>query len=164
MFLFSRKNKQLIEELIEPKGELDILPNLTLAERIARGKYELVKNYTGKYFSVEFTEEYLPVSIPKGYHTEFNLSFSTDVLWIENGPFRPSNIAELLAYGEKYPETQKRFQVVAMGSEVETWMSDIFLPVLQYSGLGFIYLERRGKHPSLRQCLSSRTLFLAVRS
>ena len=48
----------------------------------------------------------------------FNLTISTDKVLrkIENAGYRPAELQELLVFGEKYPEIQRKFQIIALGS------------------------------------------------
>jgi hypothetical protein len=48
----------------------------------------------------------------------FNRYISTDEVLreLDRMGFRPAKLHELLAFGEKYPEAQRRFSVVALGS------------------------------------------------
>ena len=47
-----------------------------------------------------------------------NLTTSTDKVLrnLENARYRPAELQELLAFGEKYPEIQRKFQIIALGS------------------------------------------------
>lgn len=87
----------------------------SLAEMIAAGKYDWI--------NPDITADNFPIS--GNDQVEVNLELihfnrtmeSDDVLKeLDKAGLRPATIAELLAFGIKYPEKQREFPVVALGS------------------------------------------------
>lgn len=126
------------------KDVLRILANLSLADRIARGKYDWVND--------DITEAHFPTNIPADYDVEYKLfHFDRNILSedaireMEREGFRPGTLAELLTLGETQPELQKQFPVIALGS---VWRgSDGYrnVPALDWDddgrGLGLVWFE-----------------------
>ncbi|HEY4476338.1 MAG TPA: hypothetical protein VI954_02465, partial [Candidatus Paceibacterota bacterium] len=70
---------------------------------------------------------------------QFNRYISTDeaLRELDKVGMRPAELHELLAFGEKYPDVQREFPIVALGS---VWDDQIgyrcFVPYLHGNGLG----------------------------
>jgi hypothetical protein len=117
------------------KGTLRILANLTLTDRIARGRYDWVNS--------DITEEHFPTSVPADYDVEyklfhFNHTISSDdaIKEMEKEGFRPGTLVELLALGETNPELQKQFPIVALGSTWQSPRGHRYVPCLYWGGSG----------------------------
>lgn len=89
---------------------------LSLADMIAMGHYDWVSdNITAKHFpnlgsgKAEIVAELV----------QFDRTISTIKVIAElaRRGFRPATLAELLAYGAKFPEDQHKFPIVALGTE-----------------------------------------------
>jgi hypothetical protein len=65
----------------------------------------------------------------------FNRHVSTDeaLRELDGMGYRPAELHELLAFGEKYPEVQREFPVVALGS---VWQYRVGVRVVPYLGRG----------------------------
>jgi hypothetical protein len=78
----------------------------------------------------------------------FNRYISTDeaLRELDRMGYRPAELHELLAFGEKYPEVQREFPVVALGSVWRDWNGDRDVPCLYGDGstrrLGLGWVER----------------------
>jgi len=89
--------------------------DLSLQEMIAAGQYDLVND--------DITPERFPV-IGKGVmqlisqlvHFNRNISSDDAEKELDKKGLRPATLAELLAFGKTYPEVQRKFPVVALGS------------------------------------------------
>lgn len=111
--------------------------DLSLAGMIKAGWYDWVNSdITEKYFSMNSTGTKEVVT--RLVHFNQYLS-SDDVLReLDKRGLRPATIAELLAFGAKYPELQRQFPIVALGS------------IWQHLGLRFVpYLYGRGSERRL---------------
>jgi hypothetical protein len=78
----------------------------------------------------------------------------------ENG-LRAAELSELLAFGEKYPDVQREFQVVALGSQMYNWSN---FRITCLSTLPILDRDERSLHvyPFDSEWIAS-TLFAAVR-
>lgn len=93
----------------------------SLAQMISSGKYDWVNS--------DITEEHFPTGKAGGkaeFHLEllhFNkVMFSDQVLTeMKKRSLRPATLSELLAFGEKYPEEQRKYPIVALGSVWRHW-------------------------------------------
>lgn len=98
-----------------PTYPITINYGLSLAEMIKVGKYDSVNS--------DITEKHFPVN-GKGTNevvtelVHFNRFIESDevIQELDKRGFRPATIEELLAFGTKYPEMQKQFSIVALGS------------------------------------------------
>ena len=109
------RNEPQYKEHGYEKNILHILTNLSLKDRITRGKYGWVNS--------DITEEHFPVDIPADYEAEYELfnfsrSFGSEaaIAEMDKDGFRPATLAELLVLGETQPELQKQFPIIALGS------------------------------------------------
>jgi len=68
----------------------------------------------------------------------FNRYVSTDeaLRELDKMGYRPAELHELLAFGEKYPEVQREFQIVALGSVWRYRDGDRYVPYLYGDGSG----------------------------
>ncbi len=93
----------------------------SLAEMIAAGKYD-------GYINPDITEKHFPIpKIPAGLPTKvelnlklvhFNKVMTSDQVLAElkKQGLRPATLPELLAFGAAYPDKQREFPIVALGS------------------------------------------------
>ena len=119
--------------------------NRSLVEMVKTGRYDWVNhNITAEHFPVkdEGNQE-LTITL---FH--FNRSIASGEVFseMEKQDFRPAKIEELLALGEKYPELQKKFHIVALGSVWRNPNGYRRVPVLSWDGvkrsLGLSWLGR----------------------
>ncbi len=111
----------------------------TLSEMVTSGHYDWFnKDITAKHFSVEGKgKQVLTVEL---IYFELNVSnVSTDVVLftLKERKLRPATIAELLAFGEKYPEIQREFPIVGLGSDTRV-NGERYAPYLSRRGAGRI--------------------------
>lgn len=107
-----------------------VLPGLSLAERIRRGKYDWMKKEN-------LQEEHFPVTVKQVGEWERKLFhfgrdiFSEEVIRLmkEDG-FEAGAIGHILAFGEKYPKEQQRYVIVGLGS-VATITGRRWVPALE---------------------------------
>jgi len=92
------------------------IPKRSVKEAIAAGKYDYVNdNINGKNFQAhesDFGDKYL---VPVWFDV---LATSGDVVreMEKSMNLRPATLMELLAFGEKYPDEQRKFPIIALGS------------------------------------------------
>ncbi|MDI6734190.1 MAG: hypothetical protein QMD50_01710 [Patescibacteria group bacterium] len=134
-----------------------IFADLTLSDRIKRGKYDWVNS--------DITEKNFPTNVPADYKAEYKLFHfnryisSEDVIKeMDKEGFRPGVLAELLAFGEKEPDLQRQFPIVALGSLWRLLSGCRCVPVLDHGDAG------RGLGLSLFELVwNGHHRFLAVR-
>lgn len=85
----------------------------TLKSMVDAGKYDWVNE--------DITQEHFPVSSQGGdevsiFHFNEEIASENAILAMDREGFRPARIEELLALGEKQPELQKQFPIIALGS------------------------------------------------
>lgn len=105
----------------------------TIKEMIARGKYDWTNNdITSKNFPTQRTgEANITVEL-----VHFNRSIGTDeaLRELDKMGYRPAELHELLALGEKYPDLQREFPIIALGS---VWQRSLgYRGVAYLSGYG----------------------------
>jgi hypothetical protein len=117
----------------EAENVLNILANISLKDRINRGKYDWVTSH--------ITEERFPIDVLADYSAEYKLFhfnrpiFSEDVIKeMEKEDFQPGTLAELLVLGETRPELQRQFPIVALGSVCLTSTGFHDVPILESFG------------------------------
>ena len=99
----------------EAQGLMTISPRLTFAERIARGKYDRTNS--------DLTEDKFPVTADQMGDWEWRLFhfkrkiFSEEVIQlIGDAGFEPAEIGHILTFGMNYPEEQRRYPIIGLGS------------------------------------------------
>lgn len=87
----------------------------SLEDMIAAGKYDYANpDINAKHFPVaKHGKEDVAVEL---VHFDRNISSDEAIPELDKMGFRPATLPELLAFGEKYPDVQRRFPVVALGS------------------------------------------------
>lgn len=103
--------------------------DLSLTEMIAAGKY----NWTND----DITAEHFPVSGSGQVEVNVELVHFNRVIESENAlkeldkaGFRPATLAELLTFGAKYPDKQREFPIIALGSVWRSRLGRRDVPVL----------------------------------
>ena len=114
----------------------------SLDQMIAAGKYDSV--------NPNITDQHFPLpSIPTGLTTKADLklelvhlnrtvSSNEAIAELKQKGLRPATIHELLAFGATYPEEQRKYPIVALGSVWQRWDGYRFVPYLSSDG------DRRG--------------------
>ena len=105
----------------------------TLAQMIKAGNYGWVNN--------DITQEHFPIAGSGKQEEEIvlfcfgkNISSGDAIAEMEKQGFRSARIEELLALGAAYPELQKQFPIVALGSVWRAPASSRRVPALDWSG------------------------------
>lgn len=109
--------------------------DLLVEDAIKLGCYDWVNsNITAKNFSTQRTEK----ADVKVELVHFNRVLLTkDVLEeLDRMGYRPAELHELLAFGEKYPDIQKKFPIVALGSVWQYQSGGRGVPCLYWGGSG----------------------------
>lgn len=87
----------------------------SLQEAIAAGKYDYVNNYiTAEHFKLE--GEIVVEAELVLYPPDRDIESDDVVKELDQMGLRPATLPELCAFGEKYPDIQREFPVVALGS------------------------------------------------
>ena len=101
-------------------------------ERFARGRYG--------WRNPDLTEQRFPVTAGqigelelKRFHFNRGLSSETAIRLIREDGYQPAEIGHLLAFGERFPEEQRRYPVIGLGSVVEVGGS-LSVPALWFDG------------------------------
>ena len=106
-----------------------------LMEMIRAGKYDYVNSdIIAKHFPVK-GKDILPVELEL-VHLNKYISSDDAIAEIKQRGFRPAKIEELLAFGEKYPEEQRKYPIVALGSVWRSWRGIRDVPYLGGRGDG----------------------------
>lgn len=101
----------------------------TLDEMIRAGAYDWVNsNITSEYFPVK-GEGRVELNAELVHYGKF-MSSDSIVQDMGSHGLRPGTLAELLAFGGKYPEKQREFPIVALGSVWRDWHGDRFVAFL----------------------------------
>lgn len=90
----------------------------TLMQMLEAGKYEwLPENFNFEQFNIKIPDDKKGKEELRAYlvSTEAELDGKTALVWLDENGLRPATIPELLAFGEKYPEEQRKFQIIALG-------------------------------------------------
>lgn len=119
----------------------------SIAEMVAAGKYDWKND--------DITEKHFPSpKLPAGFPTKvelnlelihFNRVISSDeaLAELKKQGLRPATLRELLAFAVSYPEKQREFPIVALGSVWRRWDGSRCVPCLwggsvgRYLGLGY---------------------------
>lgn len=101
-----------------------------LTQMIADGNYDWVNN--------DITESHFPVSgqgkvelNPELIHYGKSMNSDDIVRDMQSRGLRPATLPELLAFGAKYPEKQREFSIVALGS--------VWQPFNRYRHVAYLY-------------------------
>ncbi len=103
---------------------------LSRKEAISAGKYD--------YVNEDITEKHFPQDKKEGKEkvdlelVHFNKGMSSEEVLSElkNRGYKPAALSELLAFGEKYPQEQRKCPIVALGSFWRHWHSHRYVPAL----------------------------------
>ena len=115
---FLEKVRAVAREMVKGVGDgLRIVVDYSrsLAEMISAGKYDWVNS--------DITADHFPIKgsgkaelNPEIIHYGKYMSSDDIVRDLDQRGLRPATLAELLAYGEKYPDEQRKYPIVALGS------------------------------------------------
>ncbi len=110
----------------------------TLKQMIADGNYDWVNgNVTEENFPIakELKGKKVEVST-KLFHFNRSISSKDAIAEMDKDGFRPATLEELLALGEKHPELQRQFPIVALDSVWSDPDGNRFVPCLGVGGGG----------------------------
>ena len=114
----------------------------SLAQMIAAGKYDWVNSdITDQHFPPPSIPTGLPPSTGSGQATKaelkvelvhFNRTISSNdaIAELKQKGLRPATLPEFLAFGAIYPEEQRKYPIVALGSVWQYWDGDRDVPFL----------------------------------
>jgi hypothetical protein len=107
-------------------------PELSFEQRIDRGHYG--------WRNIELTEERFPVTPDqygeralKLFHFARCVSSAEAVRLIRNEGFEPARAGDILVFGEHFPENQRRFPIIGLGSVAEVNLK-LSVPALWFDG------------------------------
>lgn len=101
----------------EPETDqfLTVEADLAFEDRITRGQYGWRNN--------DLTEKRFPVTAEqvgdwewKLFHFDRDISSEEAIRLIKEDGFEPGQIGHILAFGEKYPEEQRKYPIIGLGS------------------------------------------------
>ncbi len=107
-----------VAEKVSKIFRITVNHHLPLKEMIKAGKYDWVND--------DITEKRFPV--PAGdmieldtelFHLDCTISSENVLIEMDKKDYRPATIHELLAFGVSYPDVQREFPIVALGSVAE---------------------------------------------
>jgi hypothetical protein len=114
------QNLQTIIEGIEDKKPDNVFPitvdyNHSLADMIKAGNYDWVNSdINSKHFPVKGKGKHELEAVL--FHFDRYIESEEAIAEMDKQGYRPGKVEELLALGEKYPDLQKEFPIVALGS------------------------------------------------
>lgn len=122
--------KQIAGLVVKTKKSICVNYAIPFTNMIGMGKYDWVNE--------NITAEHFPITGSGKSEVDFQfvhlnkLASSEEVLLhMEKNNLRPATLAELLAFGEKYPEIQREFPIVALGS---FWINGDGIRLVLYLG------------------------------
>jgi hypothetical protein len=100
----------------EISQSLIVLPDLSHAERIKRGNYGWTDGgLTEKRFPV--TDDQLGEWEWKLFHFDQTISSDKAIRLMKEDGFDPAQTGHILTFGEKYPQEQRKYPIIGLGSE-----------------------------------------------
>lgn len=121
---------------------LSVNYNRNIEEGVRAGKYDWANHdITSEHFSTErkgIVEVFVEL-------IHFNRNISTDkaLAELDKMGYRPAELQELLALGEKYPDLQREFPIIALGSDWQNPFGGRQCACLVYHGSGRdLHLDR----------------------
>ena len=122
----------------------------SLKQMIQAGKYDWVNDdITAKHFPPPAGGQGGKGKVEAVFElAHFNKYISSEdaIAELKKQGFRPAKIEELLAFGEKYPEEQRKYPIVALGSVWQDWSGYRRVASLWCAGssrgLGLLWFER----------------------
>ena len=126
------------EKVIDPTGEIKLAIDYTktVKKSISDGKYDLKNSaITPKNFpvSLKMIGKKVEVSV-KLFHFDRGINCLDAISEMDKAGYRPATLMELLALGSLYPELQRRFSIIALGSVWSDEHGRNFVPLLQMFG------------------------------
>jgi len=112
-----------MEKIVQIPSKLEIVVNYheSVNLLLERGKYDWIHGVIGyKFFTAKHEKYWYKLSIELvyfGYETIVSGDEARRKI-VEIG-YRPAELHDLLAFGAKYPETQRSFPIISLGSYVE---------------------------------------------
>lgn len=120
------KNNKIVDDIYSAIVDY----NMSLAEMIKVGKYDYVNGeIASKNFPIMGSGK-VDISFEL-VHLNKSASSEEVLLHMEKNNLRPATLAELLAFGAKYPEIQREFPIVALGS---FWINGDGIRLVLYLG------------------------------
>lgn len=117
----------------------------SLAAMIKAGKYDWVNpDITEQHFPVKPGSKDVSIEL---VHFDRVMTSDEVLTELDRKGLRPATLPEVLAFGAKYPEKQREFPIVALGSVWRGWNGFRFVPYLWSDagerGLSLDWLDRR---------------------
>ncbi len=89
---------------------------LTLQEMILAGQYDYInKDITPEHFPTGDKTYEVELLVVHVLHMQEYISTRTVEILLREGQLRPANIEELIAFGAKYPNIQRKFPIISLG-------------------------------------------------
>ncbi len=131
------QDKKVTDE--QPKNDEIVLSvdySRTVQEMINTGKYGWTNDdITEKHFPLPTELNGKKVSVAaKLFHFNRSINSQDAIKEMDKTGYRPATLAELLALGEKEPELQKEFPIVALGSIWTDAFGNRYVPYLSVDG------------------------------
>ncbi len=130
-------NNTTDEQVKSAEISLTVGYSQTVEQMIAAGKYDRKNSddITDKHFPLpaELSGQKTAVS-SKLFHFNRDISSENAIAEMDKAGYRPAILSELLALGAKYPELQRQFPIVALGSVWHDADGDRVVPCLSVDG------------------------------
>jgi len=137
--IINSKGNELAKKMIEvvdvkPTYNIIVDYNRSLADMIKAGNYDWVNSdINAKHFPIKGKGKHeLTATL---FHFDRYIESDDAIAEMDKQGYRPATIEELPALGEKYPELQKEFPIVALGSVWRGPSGDRYVAYLGWNGL-----------------------------
>jgi len=108
------------------------MKHASLQEAIDAGKYDYANDdITAKHFEMPDGEIVVDTEIVL-FHPDREIESDDAIAEMEQFGLRPATLTELLAFGETYPETQREFPIICLGSSWVNADGHRYVPYLEY--------------------------------
>lgn len=137
--IIDSKDNELARKLIDlvkvrPTFNIVVDYNRSLTQMIKAGNYDWINdNITSKNFPLKGKGKHELTAVL--FHFDRYIESDDAIAEMDKQGYRPATIEELLAFGEKYPELQKEFPIIALDSVWRVSRGDRRVPYLGWDGL-----------------------------
>lgn len=123
--LVGKKSENFIKQIVDlAMGTIQaVRDGVFIVVDYTRSLTEMIKAGAYDWFNSDITSEHFPVKgegkielVPEIIHYDKRMKSDDIIRDLDKRGLRPGTVAELCSYGEKYPDEQRKFPIVALGS------------------------------------------------
>lgn len=152
-----------LEALVKHQNPFEIEKKSATAKQSAAGAVRLLVDYRRPLADMikdcrfadvhsKITEEHFSIKLRPNrevemrlFHFKRSVGTAEAILEMEELGYRPAELPELLAFARAYPNEQRKYPIICLGSVWQPWDSEWFVPSLDsYGGYRELFLERYG--------------------